>query len=336
MKTWKVLLAGMVCFFFYVFVKTTDLRLVCASLRQVDFRFFYLLLTTFVANWCGAVGWKYCMGRQAKGISVSYLFLIRQIGETVGLVNPAGIVGGEACKVYLLAGRLPQATAITASLLISRVIMAATQLILFMVVAVLISMQGSFRLPNLPAVPAKSMVYIAACILFLIVAGRLLVTKWKPLQTSRRAASMRLKFSQSIGEVRQAFFLFFTNDKKGLVLAAIFFSMHWVLGAVEIYLILLFLHVPATMLQAMFVDLGVTFFKTAGGFIPGQLGAEELGNRVMLGVLGPAAASAWLTLSVLRRARQLFWILFGLAAYLIRLRSGRLSSAVHGNIVRKP
>lgn len=63
--------------------------------------------------------------------------------------------------------------------------------------------------------------------------------------------------------------------------------------------------------------MGIVLFKTAGVFIPGQIGIEEIGNKIMLGLIGIPDTDIWVTVSILRRSRQLFWIAFGLAAYLI-------------------
>ncbi len=63
------------------------------------------------------------------------------------------------------------------------------------------------------------------------------------------------------------------------------------------------------------IYLGVVFFKAAGAFIPGQIGAEEYGNKMMLLAIGIPDAEIWI--SILRRARQLVWIAFGIVVYFL-------------------
>lgn len=78
-----------------------------------------------------------------------------------------------------------------------------------------------------------------------------------------------------------------------------------------------FLGLKVSIVQALVVDLGVVFFKAAGAFIPGQLGIEEYGNKIMLMSIGIPGAEAWVTASILRRGRQLVWIAFGIVVYFL-------------------
>ena len=94
--------------------------------------------------------------------------------------------------------------------------------------------------------------------------------------------------------------------------------LHWIVGSLEFYFILLFLGVKTTVAKALLVDMGVIVFKSAGAFIPGQIGIEEYGNKVMLGIIGIAGGTIWITVSILRRARQLAWILLSLLVYFIQ------------------
>ena len=66
--------------------------------------------------------------------------------------------------------------------------------------------------------------------------------------------------------------------------------------------------VSCTYMDALMMELGVMVFKSAGGFIPGQIGVEEYGNKVMLGMLGIPGSEVWVAVSVMRRIRQLAWV----------------------------
>ena len=63
------------------------------------------------------------------------------------------------------------------------------------------------------------------------------------------------------------------------------------------------------MLDALLVDQGVLVLKSFGAFIPGQLGVEEFSNKVMLSIVGIKATGLWVAASIVRRSRQLFWII---------------------------
>lgn len=55
--------------------------------------------------------------------------------------------------------------------------------------------------------------------------------------------------------------------------------------------------------------MGVIVFKTVGAIVPGQIGVEEYGNKVMLDAIGIVSNEIWLVVTLMRRGRQLFWLL---------------------------
>lgn len=57
-------------------------------------------------------------------------------------------------------------------------------------------------------------------------------------------------------------------------------------------------------------------FRSAGFFIPGQLGLEEFGNKLMFSLVNIPGSETWVTASLVRRGRQIFWILAGFMIYL--------------------
>jgi len=88
------------------------------------------------------------------------------------------------------------------------------------------------------------------------------------------------------------------------------------LGAGEIYLILECLGIPIGLINATVVDMGIVVVKSLGSFVPGQIGVEELGNKWMLEIAG-VTGSVWIAVSILRRGKQLVWILIAALFYFI-------------------
>lgn len=132
------------------------------------------------------------------------------------------------------------------------------------------------------------------------------------------------EFQKKIIESLKQLPLFFKENTKGLTLAFLFFSLHWFLGSLEFYLILKFLGVKATVLQVLLVDMGVILFKSAGAFVPAQIGVEEYGNKIMLAAIGLPETEIWVSASILRRARQLFWIFLGLTIYFVVIKKSNI------------
>lgn len=318
MKIVKITLIVLVLLSFAFFLRATDLQKVISSVRLVGYRFIFLILITFLAYWSATVGWKCCMGSAGKKLSLTDLFFIRHIGEMVGIVNPTSIVGGEAVKVYLLKDHGIGQTTVITSVLISRAMMVITQLLLFFAAVAGLAILNPELFSSFPHVPVYFYFVLAASLILLFYSFRRF---WNSSTIRESAIGKRIRahrITHQLKEVVSQLGLFFRTNQRGLLLASLFFTLHWIFGSLEIYLILHFLGMKTGVLQSLLVDMGVIFFKAAGAFVPGQLGVEEFGNKVMLSAIGFPGAAVWLTVSFLRRARQIFWILFGLFIYFIR------------------
>lgn len=316
MKILRILLILIVGISLILYVRATDLHQVFASVERVGYRFIVLLIVTFLSACLSTIGWKYCFGVAGAGLSLRELFFIRVVGETVGIVNPASALGGDAVKAVLMRDRPIAQKTVLASLLISRVIMTITQVTLFILALMILYFKDGLVLHW----PYASVALIIAILCSVPVIYFLMRNSWfkdliRPTPFGAGLARRTARMRQKMGEVRLEMTSFYRNKKKDLMLASLFFGAHWIFGALEFYFILLFLGVKATVVQALLVDMGVIFFKSAGAFIPGQIGVEEYGNKVMLAAIGAPGTEIWVTASILRRTRQLFWIIFGMATY---------------------
>jgi uncharacterized protein (TIRG00374 family) len=320
-----------------IFLNATDFKKVLESVKQIGWKFLILIFITFLSSILGTLSWRSCMGEHANSVSISQLFLIRHIGEIASIFNPAGIVGGEALKVHLLCSSqdLNKKT-VLASVLVSRAIMILTQLMLFSFVALWLFVPDLILVSVTHYAPYFILVGLSLALIFLLFYFRRNI---KALFQSMRFGSalknkivqVRAKLHDLLGGMSKLY----RSNKKAVAYASLYALLHWIIGALEFYLILTFLGIDVHVLQAILVDMGVIFFKTAGVFIPAQAGIEEYGNKIMLSVIGVTGAEIWITASILRRARQLFWLAFGIGVYLYMYKSWtqRLEDT-NGSIIR--
>ncbi|MEO6758714.1 MAG: lysylphosphatidylglycerol synthase domain-containing protein, partial [Saprospiraceae bacterium] len=219
---------------------------------------------------------------------------------------------------FLLREKAIEQKTVVASALISRTLMVLTQLLLFILAGVVLIYNGWFSL-RLSAIPPALYVVLPVIVLviYFLVRNSWIKEALRPTAFGAALARRTAKLRQQAAELRLDLALFYKNNKKDLLLASVLFAIHWILGGMEFYFILRFLGLPATLTQGILVDMGVVFFKAAGAFVPGQIGIEEYGNKVMLAMVGMVGAHVWIAASILRRARQLFWIAFGLVVYFI-------------------
>lgn len=292
MKRWIVILITIcIAASLIIFVQKTNLEEVISSLHTVGYKFIWLLIITGIAYICGTISWRYCLEKKFRSVSILRLFLIRHIGETVSLFNPTSIVAGDVVKAVLLGAHGIEKKKVVASLLLNRIILILTQLSLFIMVVIVLFLKAT----TLSKIDSQEKV--AGIYPFILI-------KYKALKT---------KIATIFNEISPLL----KNNRKMLFLSTVFALLHWLFGSLEFYFILKFLGMDVSILQALMIDLGVVFFKAAGAFIPGQIGVEEYGNKIMLMAVGIPNPEIWISASVLRRARQLVWTAFGIGVYFL-------------------
>jgi hypothetical protein len=90
-----------------------------------------------------------------------------------------------------------------------------------------------------------------------------------------------------------------------------FFFIGWAAGAIEVYLILLFLGIPVTVERALAIEVLSATIDAVLFFVPGKVGTQEGGKVLIFSMLGLEAAKG-LSLGILRRMRELIWAGIGL------------------------
>ncbi len=307
-RTLIILLTASLLISLFFFIRATDLKMVFNLMEKIGYRFLLLLLITFIAYLLGTLSWRFTLGQYSRSVSIGRLFLIRHLGETIGMFNPASVIGGDAMKALILEEQQIPRDVVVWSMFLSRGIMVLSQLLLFLSTALAVFFQNPELYPAFTN-EKQSGLY------------PFLLAHWR---------TFRLKSAATISELPAML----RAHKRMLLISSGLALLHWVFGGLEFYFILKFLGLKVTILQALAVDLGVVLFKSAGAFIPAQIGIEEYGNKIMLMAIGISAPQIWITASVLRRARQLVWVGFGIAIYFILFKKSKhLNPAKDGNTV---
>ncbi|MEH6308153.1 lysylphosphatidylglycerol synthase transmembrane domain-containing protein [Olivibacter sp. CPCC 100613] len=301
------------------YIAHTDLTQVAQSITQIGWNFCWILLLTCCAYLLGTIAWAYCLGNQSKQISIYHLFWIRLIGETVSLFNPSSIIGGDFLKAELLKPYMIERKSAIRSVVVSRCLMISSQLILSVLALIILFMRDKSTSFDHPISSFFGYLIIIFSILGLIIF--LFVRLIKSLRYkftsffSNRFHQFQSKLTTTLSETKQ----YYHQEKKALVLSFLFFSLHWFVGSLEFLLILYALDIHIDMIESLAMDMGVIFFKSAGALIPGQIGIEEYGNQFMLKFIG-ITGSIWLSVSVVRRVRQLIWLFLGGISYIMYYR----------------
>jgi uncharacterized protein (TIRG00374 family) len=250
------------------------------------------------------LGWRYAFPRDAAPFRS--LVGARLAGEALNLVTALGSMGGEAVKAWLIRRHVDYEASVPSVVIAKTTLTIAQALFLLIGVALAWGLLGTdSRL--IGAMLWLLVIEIAAVAGFVGVqvagivgrAGRLL--EWFGV-VQRRDYAQRLDAA-----LRD----YYRRDWRRLSLSTTFHLVGWLLGAIEAYLILVFLAIPADLVTASVIEALGAGVRFAAFLVPASLGAFESANAAAFEAMG-LGAGAGLAFSFVRRARQVVWIGVGL------------------------
>lgn len=314
LNTWlkfsKIALVIIALLSIVLFVINTDYNTLINEINRVGFKFTYILFLTFTAYLLGTLGWQVCMGDKKKNISLFQLFIIRQIGETLALFNPTSVIAGDLLKAKLLnAYQIDSETALK-SVTVSRITATLSQLMLFIIAMLWLLLS---QRQDIFSIEVKSLI-VGSIGILLVIKVALLIWLAKPLKekptVQKNSTWNRLK--SSIIATLYNTKICFQQEKKLFWYSYLFFVLHWIVGSLEFYFLLSFMGISIQPMHGLVLDMSVIIIKSMGAAIPGQIGIEELANKITLTIIGIQGATVWISISILRRLRQLTWIAVGI------------------------
>lgn len=329
-KLLQILLIVSICICFVLFLKGTNIKESFLVIKQLGIYSIFIIITTSLAYICGTLGWKYCIDSSTK-YSLLQLFMIRHVGNTITLFNPTSAIAGEMFNAKALINEGVKDKDAYKYVLLSRILMVVSQLTLLVILLIWFLLFLSYRFPVEIIYP----VYICSFILF----AALSILIWFLLKEEQRKEISLTdkrwkKVMTRILEMKSLLADRIRERPQKTAIAFLLFTIHWILGSLELFFILYFLKYNVDILDSLFLDTIIIVLKSTVSFIPGQLGIEELINKFVLHLIGISSPYLWLSVSILRRTRQLFWSGIALIFYL-HLRNRKKNKESHGNIIRK-
>jgi uncharacterized protein (TIRG00374 family) len=250
------------------------------------------------------LGWRYAFISNPP----PYLRMLaaRTAGEAVNIVTALGSVGGEAVKVWLLRPAVSYDESVP-SVVIAKTTSTIAQTLLLLVGLVL----------AVTTLTVAGDVIWAMLVLLgveLLLVGGFFVTQVAGLV---RRAGRLLAWSGLIENASAAEDLdarlrrYYRENWRRFVLSVAFHFGGWLLGALEVLVMLYVLDIPVSMATATVIEAVGSGVRFASFLVPGSLGVLEGANTGVFAALG-LGASAGLAFSLVRRARQGVWIGVGL------------------------
>jgi len=255
------------------------------------------------------LGWRFAFAQDRAPFW--RLYGARLAGEALNVVTAVGSVGGEAAKAWLVRRDVSYAESVP-SLVIAKTTIVIAQAIFLIVGIVLAWTALDVSGPVLRAMLWLLMIEVLAVGGFFGAqvaglvrrAGRLLV--WAGV-TADAAAAESLDAS-----LRH----YYRHEWRRFAASTGFHTLGWLIGgALEATLMLWLLGVTSSVVTAMVIEALGSGVRFASFMVPAGLGVFEGANAAAFGALGFGAA-AGLAFSVVRRARQVAWIVVGLLVLL--------------------
>ncbi|KAF5040587.1 Lysylphosphatidylglycerol synthase TM region [anaerobic digester metagenome] len=293
------------------FITTIDFVKLKKYLLEMPVMIGGVLLASVLAYISSTAAWWLCLGKERKKTTFSELFAFKHLGEMLTVFNPTGIVAGDGLKAtYIFQKGVDKKDGLS-SILLSRalIFLSGISLLVISTVYIIISKTGN---NESSARILTGVITIGLGAVFLSILGlhkNLYLGKMaKILKSKKKFTFITDKSVASIYDINQLLSDFFRYRKTSFISASLLSAAQWMFGALEFFIVLRMLSVPVVFPDAVAVEMGVIFFKTVGAVVPGQLGIEEYGNKVMLDTIGVHGNEIWLVITLMRRSRQLFWL----------------------------
>ncbi len=275
-----------------------------------------------------ALGWRMTLGEKAREIGFLQLFLSRMAGEAINYITPSAYLGGEPVKAYLLQKHgIPLVDGL-ASVVTAKTVMVISQ-VLFVLLGIGLAFSSEHSDDGLFYAAALVVTLVSLAAAFLVFVqhrGMFTGILWL-LEALRLPAGFLKRREEKLKDLDATILAFYGQHRSYFLLALLFFSLGWLSGSFEIYLLMHFLDLPVSLRTAISLEAMATVIRAAVFFIPSGLGAQEGGNILLFTSFGFSPVIA-MTFSVIRRMREAIWITIGLL-YLAKQEIGVLQYRKH-------
>lgn len=263
-----------------------------------------------------AWGWRLTLGPLARRVGFGRLFAIRMAGETVNVTTPTAYIGGEPMKAYFLKQYgVPMVDAL-ASVITAKTTMTIAQVLFILVgMALAVWVLGSMNH------------YVMAMMLSLVLLGFgvglfVMFQRYGMVMgcvTVLERVGIRFAFLErrkaKLEALDRTIRAFYTQHARTFFLALGTFFLAWMTETLEVYAILYFLGGDVGLATSISIAALTVFIKGGTFFIPGSLGAQEGGYLLLLLAYGYPEVIG-MTFALVRRLREIVWILVGLICLL--------------------
>ncbi|MBL4689892.1 MAG: flippase-like domain-containing protein [Rhodospirillales bacterium] len=306
------LLLGVVLLGFVV--AEIDLAEVIVHVAKVGYGILVLVGIYFVAFAIDSVTWQMTIRGVPLDLRWAYrVWKLRMVGESFNAVIPAGGMGGEPVKASLMKTHYGINYREGAASLILAKTINMIALVLFLIGGFALMIEGRTLPKVYEYVAGAGLLAFTLGVFLFFVIQRLSVTSLTGTWISRWRIGRRVEdILHHIHDMDERLVHFYTLAK-GRFAGALFLALvNWMLGVVEIYYALVFLDRPITWAEAWIIEAVAQMVRTGAFFIPAAIGVQEGAFLLVCGAI-TGSAPIGVAVSVIRRIREVIWIIWGFA-----------------------
>lgn len=296
-----------------VLLAHTDLALLGSELMRVGLGGFSAVLVVHAWSFLfDVVLWQLAFASPAARLSnCAQFYLIRLIGEAYNNALPLASMGGEPIKSRLLRDHLGiDYTDSGVAFMVAKTANLIALVVFLAVGFVLLLSDQRFDPPWRTLAGAGLAVFSLAIVLMWGVQQARLAPRVARLLAHRaehpRAAALIGALQQADAQLARCYR---QQPRRFFGIVGLAF-LTWVVGIVEIWIILRAVDVPLRLGEAWVVEATVQLVRTAAFFIPSGLGVVDGGFVLVVGIV-TGSPTLGLLVAVVRRARDLVWMVGG-------------------------
>ena len=237
------------------------------------------------------------------------IFKIRIIGEAFNYIILQ--VGGEPVKAWLLKKKfnIKYKTSIGSLILAKTIILVALIIFCFFgLLSIFYSNKFGNYYENISLI---GFIFFTSLIsLFFIVQRYKISSKLINIFKHKLPKKIKIIF-EHIKDTENKISEFYKHDRKNFFKILLLNLSNWFVGAFELYVIFILLNQEITFFEAVAIETLVQLVRAVLFFIPSNLGTQEGVFVLVINIL-KESMSLGLAVAIIRRARELIWITFGL------------------------
>lgn len=318
--------------------------LLATTLRKADLGEVWSHVAAFGLGGTVLITTLYCLGYLAdaaawqltlaslpvNGTWLQRLFVIRTIGEAYNDITPFASLGGEPVKSVLLKSRYGIGYRQSGASLVLAKTVITLSLVVFLSAGLLLSLATPALPSGYKVIAAAGLAGLTLCTYGFFMVQRLRLASHTARWLHRNGVARSVeRMLAAIHEFDDLMVVFYHRHRDRLAGALALGFVSWVVGVVEIMIVMHALGWPVGFAEAWVIEALAQLVRAATFFIPAGLGVQEGTFLLVLGTMTGSPALG-VAVGVLRRFRQLVWIMLGVGAswlFGVRLPAARAAAA---------